>query len=182
MKFQMRELIGTNTVTARLGTGDTASDRLTDKDAGKIVVLSGDSCYNLAAVGNKIHGRVVSIDTATSDGFSTGAVQNGNRFEVVFDGLEATPGTGSIAVGDYVVTGTPVAKGTALTTNPKVCKATNQPGTAVTTADNVAATINAALAKVADAQLNSVHAWRVVSILTGSGGVGSTGAIERVAV
>ena len=43
------------------------------------------------------------------------------------DGLQATAGTGAIAVGDYVVAGTATAKGTALTVYPKVCKATVQP-------------------------------------------------------
>jgi len=47
----------------------------------------------------------------------------------ICDGLQATAGTGTIAVGDYVVCGTVVAAGTALTTTtgPKVCKATVQP-------------------------------------------------------
>lgn len=158
MKFQMRELIGTETETARLGAGDTANDRLSDKDAGKIVKFAGDSRYDLAAAGDAIEGRVVSVDTATSDGFSTGAVQKNGRMHVIFDGLQATPGTGSIAVGDYVVAGTAVAKGTAQPdAGPKVCKASDQ-----------------------TAAKNSPFAWRVVSIFTGNGGVGSTGCIAKV--
>jgi len=97
------------------------------------------------------------------------------------DGLEATPGTGTIAIGDYVVAGTATAKGTALTSFPKVCKATNQPGATVTTSDNVAANINAAIAKVVDATANAIYAWRVVSLgSAGTGAVGTTIVIKRV--
>jgi len=75
---------------------------------------------------------------------------------VTFDGLQATPGTGAVAIGDYVVTGTPVAKDTALTGYPKVCKATAV-GTAI------------------------IFKWRVVSLGTaGTGAVGTTGVIEFV--
>jgi hypothetical protein len=159
MKFQMRELIGTVADTARLGTDATAGGRLTDKDAGKLLTFAGDSRYDLAVVGAEIEGRVVSVDTATSDGYSTGAVQKDGRMVVIFDGLQATPGVGAIAVKDYVVVGTPVVKGTAQSDNgPKVCKATDQ-----------------------TAAKNSPFAWRVVSIITGTTAVGSIGCIERVA-
>lgn len=158
MKFQMQRLIGTVGYTARLGSAADANGRLSDKDANKLVKLVGDSRYDLAAAGNEIEGSINAVDTATSDGYSTGSVQTGDRLHVVLDGLQATPGTGTVAVGDYVVTGTPVAKGTALTGfGPKVCKATDQ-----------------AVAK------SSPFAWRVVSIFTGAGAVGSTACIERV--
>ena len=73
---------------------------------------------------------------------------------MTLDGLQATPGTGAIALGDYVVCGTVVAKGTSLAgAYPKVCKATTQTG--------------------------MYFAWRVVS-LDGTTAVGQTALIERV--
>lgn len=179
-KFMMQPTIGRETVTARLGAGTGSANWLSDADAGKFVKLVGESRYDLAAAGDKIEGYISSVDTASADNYSTGAVVMDGRVEVTFDGSEAA-GTGTIAVGDYVVCGTAVAKGTALTVGPKVRKATNQPGVAVTVADNLQATINAALVKVADAEKNTVFAWRVVSLgSAGTGAVGTVGVIERV--
>lgn len=156
MKFKMRELIGTQTDTARLGSAADANGRLTDKEMNKLVKFAGDSRYDLVAAGDQIEGRIVAVDVATSDGFSTGSVQKDGRMPVIFDGLQATPGTGTIAIGDYVVAGTVVAKGTAQPdSGPKVCKATTQ----------------------ADVK-NSPFAWRVVS-MTSSGAVGGFGVIEK---
>jgi hypothetical protein len=97
----------------------------------------------------------------------------------MLDGLQATPGTGAIAVGDYVVAGTATAKGTSVAGYPKVCKATNQPGATVTSADNVVGNINAAIAKVVDSTKVAQFGWRVVS-LDGTTAVGQTATIERV--
>lgn len=158
MKFQMRELIGTSTITARLGASPDAAGRLNDKDAGKLVVLAGDSRYDLAPVGSEIEGRIVSVDTATSDGFSTGSVQEDGFMYVILDGLQATPGVGAIAIKDYVLVGTPIAKGAVQPdAGPRVVKATDQ-----------------ALAK------SSHNAWRVVAFLTGNGGVGTFATIKKV--
>lgn len=157
-KFQMRELIGSNTITARLGAGTTANDRYNDKEVGKLVKMVGDSRYDFAVAGNEIEGRVTSVDTASSDGYSTGAVQVGGRMHVILDGVQATPGTGAVALLDFVLASTPVAKGTAQPdAGPKVVKATDQ-----------------AAAK------NSPFAWRVVSFLSGSGAVGTLACIEKV--
>ena len=60
------------------------------------------------------------------DGFSIGGIISTGYKEVTFDGLQATPGIGVVAIGDYVLTGTVVAKGTALTAALKVTKATSQ--------------------------------------------------------
>ena len=144
------------TTTARLGAGNAAGDRFSDVDAGKIMKLVGESRYDLAAAGNPIEGFLVDIATATSDGYSIGTVVHDQKVFVTADGLQATPGTGAIAVGDYVVAGTATAKGTALTAFAKVCKATSQ---------------------------TPVYpfAWRVVSLgQAGSGAVGTTIVIERV--
>ena len=79
------------------------------------------------------------------------------RFQVTFDGLQGTPGTGVVAINDYVVVGTPVVKGTSLGLIPaKVCKATAAGNT-----------------------LN--FKWRVVSLgAAGTGAVGTTGVIEFI--
>lgn len=152
-KFQMKELIGTEPVTARLGSASGSANYLTDVEIGKLVKLIGDSLYNLTAVGDQIEGFITAVEGYTADDFSIGSVNSQGRKRVTLDGLQATPGTGTCAVGDYVVTGTVVAKGTALTVPPKVCKATTQTG--------------------------MYFAWRIVS-LEGSGAVGQYAVIERV--
>ena len=153
-KFKMQPLIGTEVVTARLGAGTGAANYVTDVEIGKPVKLVGDSQYNLTAAGDQIEGFINSVETFTADDYSIGSVMADGRVKVTLDGLQATPGTGVIAVGDYVVAGTVVAKGTALAgAYPKVCKATTQTG--------------------------MYFAWRVVS-LDGTTAVGQTATIERV--
>ena len=140
----------------RLGASATPGANLTSVEEGKIVKLAGDSQYDLAAVGNEIEGLVYAVELATQAGWTIGSVVELGRASVVLDGLQASPGTGNVAIGDYVVTGTPVAKGTALATYPKVCKAT--------------AAASALLFK-----------WRVVSLLgTATGIPGTVAVIERV--
>lgn len=152
-KFQMKELIGTEPITARLGAGSGSANYVTDVEIGKPVKLVGDSQYGLCAAGDQIEGYIAAVETYTADDFSIGSVQFGGRKRVTLDGLQATPGTGTCAVGDYVVAGTAVAKGTALTVPMKVCKATTQTG--------------------------MYFAWRIVS-LEGTGAVGQIAVIERV--
>ena len=142
--------------TWRVADGSGSSHQLTRVDAGKFVKLVGDSQMGLCAQGNEIEGLLVTADDiAPADGFNLGSVQDSERVLVTFDGLQATPGTGTIAIGDYVVCGTVVARGTALSGPPKVCKATG-----------AATTLN--------------FKWRVISILTGTGAVGGTGVIEML--
>jgi len=170
-----------NTLTVRLGAGNATSDNYSDKEVGKFVKFTAESTFALTSAGDPIEAAIVSVELATQNGWSIGAVLQEGIMSVTCDGLQATPGTGTIAVGDYVVTGTVVAKGTALSAYPKVCKATNQPGATVTSADNVIANLNAAIAKVTDQVKNSVYAWRVVSLGTaGTGAVGTTAVIQRV--
>jgi len=157
-KFQMTELVDiAKTVTARLGANTGSANWLTDLEVGKFVKLAGESRYDLCAVGNEIEGRMAAYEPASQDGYAIGSVTTQGRFQVTFDGLQATPGTGTLAIGDYVVAGTAVAKGTALTVPAKVCKATAAGNT-----------------------LN--FKWRVVSLgSAGTGAVGTTGVIEFVA-
>lgn len=171
-KFQFGELLDSTIVpvTARLGAGTGAANNVDDKERGKPVKLVGDSRYDLCAVGDPIEGFIAAVETATLDGYTIGSVVTKGRKEATADGLQATPGTGTIAVGDFVVCGTPVAKGTALSAPPKVCKATMQPG--VTEA--------AVVGDVNDMLKVAMHPWRVVAILSGTGAVGDKLLIERV--
>ena len=157
-KFQFRETLNQQHeyVTARTADGPTPAEQLSDADVGKFLKFAGDSQYGLCAVGDEIEAILNTADEmATQDGYKIGGVRKNGRVTVALDGLQATPGTGTLAIGDYVVAGTVVARGTTLGGNyPRVCKATAAP---------------AAL----------VHKWRVVA-LYGTGAVGQTALIERV--
>lgn len=158
-KFQITETIHSEKVkTVRLGaTG--AGNQYGYEENGKAVKLTADSRYVLAVAGDAIEGIQQSSnwpEQGTMDGFSIGGIVSTGYKEVTFDGLQATPGTGVVAVGDYVVVGTVVAKGTALTGPLKVTKATTQ-------ADAKAAPFKA----------------RVVSLgSAGTGAVGTVGVVE----
>lgn len=173
-KFLMKELVTDgDVVSARVAAGTGSGNAYSDKEVGKAVKLAADSRYAMCAAGDPIEGFVKSMESATLDNFSFGSVQVGGRKEVMADGLQATPGTGTINVGDYVVCGTVVAAGTALADNSsqKVTKATQQPG--VTEA--------AAVSDVNDQLKVAMHAWRAVSLgSAGTGAVGTKIVIERV--
>lgn len=174
-----------DSVAVRLGAS--AAAYLTT-ELGKFVKLAAESEYDLVSVGNKIEGYITAVELAPQNAFTIGSVCTEGRVNVTFDGFEASAGTGSMALGDYVVAGRVVAKGTALTVPPTVLKATNQPTTAIVPAtagaDTAAAVkiiLDAAFVKLADAYANTLFAWRVVSLGTaGTGAVGTTGVIERV--
>lgn len=171
-KFKLKELVGSQPITVRLGAGSvysTPANAYTDKEVGKFAKLSGDSAYVLCAVGDPIQAVITGVETYNADDFSMGSVDATGRKRVLLDGSEAA-GTGSIAIGDYVVTGTPVAKDTALTilTPPKVRKATNQPGA-----------VPGDLTAAGKQALNGIFAWRLVSF-DSAGAVGDFGVIERV--
>lgn len=158
-KFSIVETIHSYPVkTVRLGqtTGTYSS-----KEIGKAVKLTAESRYELCAAGDAIEAVVSSSNLesqGTLDGYSIGGITYGGYKAVTFDGLQATPGTGSVAVGDYVVTGTVVARDTALSGPLKVTKATTQ-------ADAKAAPFKA----------------RVVSLgSAGTGAVGTVGFIEFI--
>jgi hypothetical protein len=170
-KFQMTELLNDDPfISTRLGAGTGAGNQIDKAEVGKPVKLVADSRYDLCAAGDPIEGFIRSTEAATLDNFSVGSIQICERMTVKADGLQATAGTGTIAVGDYVVAGTAVSKGTALVGAPKVCKATYQPGT----------TVAGALGDVNLMLKVAMFPWRVVSILTGTGAVGDTLVIERV--
>lgn len=171
-KFKMTVLTPEGTVeTARLGSDTVAnSGNLVDNDCDKFLKLVAESRYGLCAAGDPIEGQLLAVESASQDGYAIGSVKRNGRIAAICDGSQAA-GTGSIAVGDYVVCGTVVAAGTDLTasTGPKVRKATYQPGTTAITNVN----------QIADAMKPVMHAWRIVS-LGSAGAVGDTCVIERV--
>jgi hypothetical protein len=156
-------------ITTKLGA---VSAPYLDTEIGKFVKQSTsvDSGYVLCAAGDPIEGVIEAVEAATAAGFGIGSVGQRDMREVTFDGLQATPGTGTVALGDYVVCGTVTAKDTKLPGPPKVCKATNQPGA-----------VPADLTAAGQMARNAIYAWRVVSLGTaGTGAVGTTGVIERL--
>lgn len=172
-KFLISETIHSEkNLTVRLGTGTVAAGGgYTDAEVGKAVKLVGESRYALCAAGDPIEGYISSVNGGKYDGFSIGAIVGRGYKEATFDGLQATPGTGVLAIGDIVVTGTVVAAGTALAGPLKVTKATIQPGT----------TEAAVIGDVNDQIKVAMNAWRIVSLGTaGTGAVGTVGIIERI--
>ena len=146
-------------LTVRLGAGNSIGDRFDLKEQAKAVKLVAESRYDLCVAGDEIEGFVTSVEASTQDGFSIGGIATNDTRWATADGLQATPGTGVIVVGDYVLAGTITAKGTALTQYAKVVKATTQA--------NVKA---------------SPYSWRVVSLGTaGTGAVGTAIVIRRAA-
>lgn len=152
--------------TVRLGSTGAPFSTL---DMGKLVKLAAESQYSLCAAGDQIEGVVAAVETAKSAGFIVGSIFKRGAIFALADGLQATPGTGAIAVGDFVVAGTITALNTALTNWPKVCKATNQPGSVAADLTNAGQQIR-----------NSLFGWRVVSLsAAGTGAVGTAIVIER---
>lgn len=155
-KFLMVETIHSEKVhTTRVGTTGTP---LKNADIGKAVKLIATDNYGLCSLGDALEGY---LDTSnwdnhgTTDGFAIGGVIKSGTLAVTFDGSQAA-GTGALAAGDFVVVGTVVAAGTALTGPLKVRKATDQAAAAA-----------------------APHCARVVSLGTaGTGAVGTTGLIE----
>ena len=122
------------TVTARLG-GNALATRANDNDVGKGVKLVGDSNYGLLSAADAIEGVITSVETGIYDGYSLGGVQSKGYIDATAYGLQATPGTGAITVGQYVLAAAPAAiqvKET-LSTTLRVVSATNQ-ATAATAA------------------------------------------------
>ena len=128
-------------------------------DLDKIVKLIGDSTYGLCATGDEIEGFIVAIEQARQNNFNIGAVAKHEQGEVAFvtaNGLQATPGVGTLAIGDIVVASAQAALNTPTPTSfPPVVKATTP--------------------------ANVLHKWRVVALSnSGSGAVGQRLTIERL--
>jgi hypothetical protein len=158
-KFSIVETIYSEKVkTVRLG-ASTPGQQFDHAEVGKAVKLAGESQYVLCAAGDPIEAIVSSSNLAeqgTQDGFALGGIVAAGYKNVVFDGVQGTPGTGTVAMGAYVVVGTVVARATALTGPLRVTSATNQ-ATAAT----------------------APYKARVVSLGTvGTGAVGTVGVVE----
>lgn len=155
-------------ITSRLGAQGVPYN---DTEIGKLVKESGDSGHVLCVAGDQIGGQITGVQPATSDGYTIGGINKADRFQALADGLQATPGVGTLAIGDQVVCGTPVALNTGLTTYPKVQKSTIQVGVTIP-ADLTAAAAHMAL-------LASGNIWKVISL--GSAGTGAVGTSVIVA-
>ncbi len=151
--FRKEVLPSTPAITTRLGTAGLANN-YSDVDIGKWVKVIGESAMGLCSVGDPIEAYITSVEAATSAGFSIGGVQMEDSKFATADGLQGTPGTGVLAIGDLVVCGTVTPRGTALPAPARVCKATSQ---------NV-----------------GLFNWRVVSLGTGAGVAGTTVLIEEL--
>lgn len=104
-------------IPARTEPMGSTSERLSGNDIGKAVKLHGNVCL-LTAFGEPIYGFIESVQAGTDNGYSIGGV-------LADPGLEAlaTDELGNLAVGDLVVSGTPVARGTKLTVPANVVRA-----------------------------------------------------------
>lgn len=164
--FRTEVLPSSPAITTRLGV---VNQPWTEKEIGKFVKQATESAYVLCAVGDNIEGYVTAVEAAAAQGFTVGSVQQEDTKRVICDGLQATPGVGVIAVGDYVVCGTVVAKDTGLTAPARVCKATVQIGSVPADLTSAGVMIKA-----------SLFPWRIVSLGTGAGAVGTVAVVERV--
>lgn len=125
-KFLMTPTIySEKVITARIG-GNAAGTRGNDYDVGKFVKLGGDSNYVLVSSADAVEGVVTSVETGVYDGYSLGGVVTKGFVEATANGLQATPGVGVVAVGDYVLATAPAAIQTNDTAPRKVVKATDQ--------------------------------------------------------
>lgn len=136
--------------------GVNPAGKLTDKDIGKALKLIGDSRYGVVADGDEIEAVLLSIEPFTvNDGYGFGTIQTKERV------VASNAGAGAIAVGATVLAAAQPAVGTEITT----LTTGTQTGVKPTPVKAGAPT---------------KFLWRVVSLLGGNGGVGTTILIERI--
>lgn len=132
----------------------------TDNDFGKPLKLAADSTYDVCADGDEIEEvfeALASQQSTVNGGYQIGTIRNdGTALAIV--------GSGTVAVKDIVVASAQAALGTS-----------NSPAGKPTTAF-----MKVKVAGDATAQKAVTHKWRVVSIRTGVGAVGSEVLLERV--
>lgn len=155
--------IGTNWNYREAALGDaTTKGKYTDKDYGKALKLNADSTYVLCSAGDQIEEifyALASQQSTVNDGYQIGTICDDGQFLGIVD-------NGTVAVKDYLVSGDNAGSlgesiriaGKETTNYARVRKYT--PG--------------------AEDPAKPAFAWRVVSILSGSGGVGSVVLAERV--
>lgn len=109
--------------------GGTTAAKHGNTENGKATKLAGLDNHVLCAPGDAIEAVQGSSHLAaqgTVDGYAIIGIYGRGYKNVTLDGLQLTPGTGVVAAGDFVVTGTVVVLGTALPGALKVTKATDQ--------------------------------------------------------
>lgn len=142
-------------ITAALGA--TAGTTLGSVDVGKTLKLAAGDKYVPCAAGDHFDGVLVAVDSGptVNDGFNLGSVQKNREIEAVV-GVGGT----TVAVGDFVVAGVPLAVGTA--GDPQVSKMTMPIDLATSLA------------------IFGKPLWKVLTILTSTGTAGSRVLIGRV--
>lgn len=147
---------GWNRREAALG-GVSTKGLFTDKDKGKPLKLVSDSTYDICADGDEIEEILVALagqQPTVNNGYQIGTICDDGQFLGVV-------GSATVAVGDYLVADAQAAIGQL--TDPL------KPTTAL------------AKVKKAATPADLTFRWRVVSILSGNGAVGSVVLAERVA-
>lgn len=147
---------GWNRREAALG-GVSTKGLFTDKDKGKPLKLVSDSTYDICADGDEIEEILVALagqQPTVNGGYQIGTICDDGQFLGVV-------GSGTVAVKDFLVADAQAAIG--VLTNPL------KPTTAL------------AKVKKAATPASLTYRWRVVSILSGNGAVGSVVLAERVA-
>lgn len=108
-KFNFASLV-TESVPVSAALGASAGTKLNTLDAGKALKLGSLQNYVLTATGNDIEGVLIGVEAYTvNDGFAFGSV----KIDGMVEAEVAAAQVGAIAVGDYVVSGIPVALNTA---------------------------------------------------------------------
>ena len=154
--YSIDEIISAKVSALAGDTAGLAAGYLTDADVGKGVKLGAADRYVLAATGDEIEGFLVSVESATVDGFTFGSIVLAGRKNVTVEG--------TVAIGGLVTFGVAIAKGVALTV-PAAVKA------------GVAASQSGTTPFAYTARTPNTHLWRLIS---GAGTTGTPGVIERV--
>jgi len=110
MNFKFGQLVQESPDIVSAALGVDANNPLVANDLGKALKLAANNNYVLCATGNDIEGIAESINPDTvNSGFSFGSVRKNGRAIVTTAAAQA----GSIVPGDEVVSGIPIALGTA---------------------------------------------------------------------
>lgn len=125
-KFRITPTIHSEKIrTVRVG-GNASGTRANDNDIGKPVKLVGESNYGLCSTADAIEGVITSVETGVYDGFHLGGIVCQGYVNAVANGAQASPGTGALTIGQYVLATAPDAIQVASTTPLKVVSATDQ--------------------------------------------------------
>jgi len=161
--FAFTELVNSpyaDIISAALGNN---TNQFGDRDVGQAVKLSTADNYVQCVDDDELEGVVVSMETVTvNSGYSLGSVQRNKRMEAQVASNEG----GTMAVGDHIVCGTPIALGTA-NGKPQVKIGTAASQLTSGTYDYTERTPNTFI-------------WRCIRIVSGTGVAGDTVLIERL--